>query len=161
MSESRILVILDNTVLTNFARVRSANLLFALWSGMVCTTPAAIAEYDVASAKGILPADIWRDLNILVLSEDEMKLASELTPDRLGSGERTCLATAILRQGMFASDDLVARRSAFQHGVAITGSLGVLIACVQRGLLLYSEGNRILAEMIAAGYHSPVSRLPS
>jgi len=153
------LVILDNTVLTNFARIGRADLVFALWPGAVCTVLPVSAEYQVAAAQGSLSPGAWHALPILALSDAELQLANELTPAQLGAGERACLAAAILRQGLFASDDFAARRSAAQHNVALTGTLGILVACVQRGLSSQAEANSLLTQMIAAGYRSPIARL--
>jgi predicted nucleic acid-binding protein len=77
----------------------------------------------------------------------------------LGAGERSCLAVAISRSGALASDDLLARRWARQHGVEVTGTVGILLACARRGYLAPEQANTLLAAMIAAGYRSPVESL--
>ena len=41
--------------------------------------------------------------------------------------------------------------------VQISGTLGVLFGCTQKNLLSLDQANRLLAEMIAFGYHSPIS----
>jgi predicted nucleic acid-binding protein len=77
----------------------------------------------------------------------------------LGSGERTCIAIAVHRQGLFASDDLDARREARARNVALTGTLGILIAQVKRNRLSLAEGNALLNALIGQNYRSPVTRL--
>lgn len=158
MTGARRLVLLDNTVLTNFALVGQDNLPTRLWSDAACTTTAAYGEYLAGTAVGILPADAWRDLIQVALNEREEAFAARLTT-QLGAGERSCLAVAISRSGALASDDLLARRWAREHGVEVTGTVGILLACVRRSYLTLEQANAFLAAMIAAGYRSPVERL--
>ena len=42
-----------------------------------------------------------------------------------------------------------------------SGTLGVLVRAVKRGILSAEEGNQLLGEMIGRGYRSPYSRLES
>jgi predicted nucleic acid-binding protein len=153
-------VLLDNTILTNFALVKRAELVTRLWRTAACTTAAVVAEYAVGVAEGLLPADAWTDLPVVELTDEEEAFAERLSP-RLGAGERTCLAVAHQRQGLFASDDLDARRAADQHRIPRTGSIGILVSCVRRGLLSRDEAESLLGEMIASGYRSPVDHLGS
>jgi predicted nucleic acid-binding protein len=152
------LIVLDNTVLTNFALVNSADLVMRLWPRAACMTPAASAEYGVGVSRGLLPSHAWTDLPVVTLTEEESNFASSLSP-RLGAGERTCLAVAVHRQGLFVSDDLDARRAAQWHGVPTTGTVGILVLCMRRGYLSHEQANALLAEMIALGYRSPVASL--
>lgn len=152
------IVALDNTVLTNFALVNGADLVYLLWPGKVCTTSAVHYEYQSAVEHGLLPEDCWNDLPVVELTQAESQLANNL-PGRLDSGERTCLALAITRPGLFASDDLKARQTAVSFNVPITGTIGILAACVQLGLITKDKGNNLLRRMIAAGYYSPFDNL--
>jgi predicted nucleic acid-binding protein len=148
-------VVLDNTVLSNFAAVRRADLVLRLWGEAVCTTPAAFAEYEAGVAGGMLSKDAWAGLSILTLSEEETGFAAGLS-SRLGAGERTCLAVARHRQGLLVSDDLDARKVARQFGVSTTGTIGILVVCVQHDLLSRDEANALLMDLVAAGYRSPI-----
>jgi predicted nucleic acid-binding protein len=109
-------------------------------------------------ASGLVPADLWADLTVITLTEEETALAASFST-RLGSGERSCLAAAVRRQGLLATDDLDARRIAQQQNVPLTGTLGILVLCVRRGYLSREEANGLLAEMIALGYYSPFDSL--
>ena len=151
-------VLLDNTVLTNFALVGRQDLVMRLWPRAACTTPSALDEYAAGAASGLLPADAWVGLPLVTLTESEATFAASLSP-RLGAGERTCLSVAFHRRGLLASDDWDARRAARQHGVPQTGTVGILVLCVQRGYLSRDQANALLAEMIALGYRSPVASL--
>jgi predicted nucleic acid-binding protein len=150
--------LLDNTILTNFALVDRAELVTQLWPTAACTTAAVVAEYAVGVAEGRLSADAWTDLPVVELTGEEVAFTEGLS-SRLGAGERACLAVALHRQGLLASDDLDARRAADQHRVPRTGSIGILVSCVRRGILSREEAESLLVEMIASGYRAPVDRL--
>ena len=94
----------------------------------------------------------------MTLKAEEQAFAGRLSP-RLGIGERSCIAIALHRQGLFVSDDANARREAQRHDVPVTGTIGILVLNVRHGNLTRAEGNTILALMIAQGYHSPVTVL--
>jgi predicted nucleic acid-binding protein len=151
-------VILDNTVLTNFALVGRADLVTHLWPTKACTTPPVLDEYRSGVASGLVPADFWADLTVITLTEEETDLAATFST-RLGSGERSCLAAAVCRQGLLATDDLDGRRIAQQQNVPLTGTIGILILCVRRGYLSREEANGLLGKMIAFGYYSPFDSL--
>jgi len=150
--------ILDNTVLSNFAATRRSNIVLRLWPGQVCTTPGVLLEYQNAVVLRNYPPDSWKNLPVLDLTEIEQAYTHSL-PTPLGPGERECIAVAIYRQGSFASDDGQARAFARARGIEISGTLGILLACSELGIVTFMEANRLLKKMIAAGYHSPVNDL--
>jgi predicted nucleic acid-binding protein len=151
-------VVLDNTVLTNLAVVDRADLVKRLWPKTACTTSAILDEYRAGAVSGLVPADAWVDLAVVTMSEEETALMASVST-RLAAGERSCLAVAVCRDGLLASDDLDARRIARKQNVALTGTVGILGLCVRRGCLLREEANGLLTEMIAVGYHSPVDSM--
>ena len=77
----------------------------------------------------------------------------------LDPGEASCLALAISRGLVLATDDLAARQLAQDRDVLLTGTVGILLALVRDGSLALTEANDILAKMIGLGYRSPVDRL--
>ena len=91
-------------------------------------------------------------------SANEQALYMELIAS-LGPGEAGCLALAIARKLTLASDDLAARRQAAQRGVPLTGTIGILIRLVREGHVPLAAANRILAQMIALDFRSPVENL--
>jgi predicted nucleic acid-binding protein len=152
-----LLVLLDNTVLSNFARVGRPDLVLRLWASAACTISSVLGEYEDGVALGILPAGAWASLPLVTLSADETTAAA--LPAGLGAGERTCLAVAVHRGGILATDDLRARKVAGQRGVTVIGTVGILGQLARRGHLARDEANALLAGMIATGYHGPVSTL--
>jgi len=77
----------------------------------------------------------------------------------LDAGESSCLALAISRGLIFATDDLAARRLARKNKVLLTGTLGILIALVRNNTLSLADANAMLSVMIRRHYRSPVDRL--
>ena len=77
----------------------------------------------------------------------------------LNAGEAQCLALTQSRQACLCSDDTAARRLAREHGVPVSGTLGALLALVERDELSLEEGERLLALMRRQGYRSPVVSL--
>lgn len=142
-----ILVLLDNTVLTNFALVNRPDLVLDLWDTNSATTPEVMTEYQAGVTSRGFPGDIWNSLLQLTPNSVERDFAELLSP-KLGSGERACLVIAVHRNGMLACDDAEARREARRFGLN-----------VRQGRLTLSEANAMLEEMIALGYRSPVPTL--
>lgn len=60
---------------------------------------------------------------------------------------------------IFLSDDKKARAIAKQHEVEVSGTLGVLIKCVDKNILSLSDANDLLKKMLHKGYRSPLSDL--
>ena len=150
--------LLDNTVLSNFAAVKRSDVVLRLWPGQVYTIPGVIKEYQQAVLTRNYAPDSWAELPVLELTAAENEYAHSL-PDPLGTGERECIAVAVYRQGSFVSDDSHARAVARSKGLALSGTLGILVACPDMGILTFSQANALLKKMIAAGYRSPISDL--
>jgi predicted nucleic acid-binding protein len=152
------LVLLDTTILTNFALVGLASLPRDLWGNRVSTTAEVLEEYRAGIKTTALPREDWKDLKTIILTSEEQVLGAKMFP-KLGRGERTCLVVAVVRGAMLATDDQLARRAAKYHRIELIGTVGILKASVQHRLLSQLEAQRKLEEMIAAGYYSPVLRL--
>ncbi len=151
-------VLLDNTVLSNLAQVDQMELVFHLWQERVVTTREVWREYEVAARVGKLPLHAWSDLTIVELTPQETDGAAAFAL-RLGAGERSCLAVAQARHGLLVSDDADTRHAAQQLGIPVSGTLGILALAVRRQLLSLDRANALLANMIAAGFRSPLSKL--
>ncbi|ACS34623.1 DUF3368 domain-containing protein, partial [Thermococcus gammatolerans] len=57
------------------------------------------------------------------------------------------------------SDDYDARKKARLLGIKVSGTIGLLVLGVKRGVLTLEEGNGLLEKMIEKGFYSPVKRL--
>ena len=102
------LILLDNTVLTNFALVDRPDLVLDLWGTNCATTTEVMVEYQAGIIGHGLPAHSWKNLTRLTLQPAEQSFADQLH-SQLGSGERSCIAIAVHRQGLFVCDDAYAR----------------------------------------------------
>jgi predicted nucleic acid-binding protein len=99
------IVVLDTTVLTNFGLIDRPDLITDLWSGIASTTPEVLNEYKAGVQVAGLPPNIWDSLTVITLTPSEIAMALSLA-HRLGAGERSCLAAAISRNALIATDDV-------------------------------------------------------
>ena len=151
-------VVLDNTVLVNFALAKRPDLALQTWPEAICTTPEVKEEYRQGVSSGVLPESAWSKLPVVELTAEEAGLAERLSA-QLGAGERSCLAVALHREGLFASDDADARGEARGRDIPVTGTIGILARAVRKHFVSLKEANALLTRMIDAGYHAPVRRL--
>lgn len=151
-------VIIDNTVLTNFALVGRPDIVLSLWPDSVATTPEVTAEYTTGIAVANLPSEAWIELPVVSLSNAEFAFSLSLS-HRLGAGERACLAVAVSQKILLATDDYDARKYAQRARLTVVGTIGILISTVQKGFIHLDEAQKLLDRMIAAGYRSPITRL--
>ncbi len=160
-------VILNTTVLSNFASVGALNLIKSLF-GMVYTTHEVHEEILRGISRGYqYLEDIDHEMSfdetgwlrvIAIRSNTEHRLMDDLLK-RLGMGESSCIAIAKSRKMIFLSDDRTARRIAKENGLRISGTIGILVRCVDKDIISFSESNVILTKMIEKGYRSPVNNL--
>jgi len=169
VSGARLVLVFDNTVLSNFAAVERISLLKEFYWEHAFTTLMVVDEIQrglhagyqhLQSVEEVLnPPHPTGWLRILPLeSVEEQALYIELITT-LGAGEASCLAVASAHGFVLATDDLAARRAATQRNVRLTGTIGILIRLVRAGHLPLAEANNILAQMIVLHYRSPVERL--
>jgi predicted nucleic acid-binding protein len=151
-------VLLDNTVLSNFAMVRRPDLVKQAFFEEVGTTEYAWQELLDGVALGKVPDTSWDWLVLVSLTAVEQVHFQSLAA-HMGRGEASCLAVARERGYRLATDDKDARRLSRQLGISLTGTVGILAILVKQAQVPLAEGDRLLHEMIAAGYHSPVVTL--
>lgn len=158
MSADRpLLYVVDNTVLSNYALINRPDLLrLALASGGT-TTAAVRREIEMGEVLSIVPQCDWRWLPVVELTEAEQALATLLLAN-ISIGEAECMAVAVKRSGIVVTDDRGARKQAMKYNVGMSGTLGVLKKLIDEGHLTASQADEHLAEMIAKGYYSPVTR---
>ena len=100
-------VLLDNTVLSNFAEVKRTDVVTSLWK-TCCTTQDAWREFQAGIAIGRLPKDAWKTLPVTELTDLELDLANRLS-NALGAGERSALRWRKI--GLVCLSRMTARRA--------------------------------------------------
>ena len=151
-------VLLDNTVLSNFSTIRRPDLIRAALVEQVGTTEQAFQEMLDGITLGKIPVCDWDWLDRVAIAHDE-RMQFETFHEHLGEGEASCLAVAKMRGYKLATDDRDARRLARQLGISLTGTIGILAILVKQDQLPLVEGDRLLHEMVASGYRSPLATL--
>jgi predicted nucleic acid-binding protein len=151
-------VIVDNTVLSNFASVGRLDLLAEGLGGLGATTEAVLREFRSGIEKGHLAQASLGWLPVLPLTAEEATTCRVISL-RLGAGEASCLAAAQHRGLCVATDDGDARRYARQTGVPVSGTVGILVSLVTHRHTTLGEANVLLAQMAKTGYRSPLSDL--
>ena len=153
-----LLYVVDNTVLSNFARIRRPDLLKLAVAPDALIPPAVRRERDLGESLGVIPRLNWQWLPVATLDNVEQARAEALR-GWLDAGEAECLALAMNRNGVILTDDRAARRQATLRGVVMSGTLGVLSKLIRDGRLSLTEADEYLAAMIAQGFRSPVKSL--
>lgn len=159
-------VVLDATVLSNYASSGSVGWLIELLSQPV-VVPAVRDELEAGQAHGhaFLAAAIellGDDLSLLDVTDDPQEGLPERSVLRaeLDPGEADSLRCAIAHDGTLATDDLAARRLAGKHDVPVTGSVGLLVVGIERGVIDVTTANEWLDTWRAErGYYAPVERV--
>lgn len=151
-----VVVLLDSTVLSNFAYVQRPDLLCTALGEIAATTPMVMTELRTGETQGKVPGCDWSWLPVVELTAEEQRLTAEFSL-QLDPGEAECLAVAQVREGRILSDDLAARRCADQRGIEVSGTLGVLLLLVNQCYLDLDEADKLLRTMVEHGYHSPVA----
>jgi predicted nucleic acid-binding protein len=95
----------------------------------------------------------WLHLTSLE-SDEEISFFSRL-PSALHRGEASCLAIAFLRGWAFLTDDARARSVVREFKLLVSGTLGILIKSVEKGILSLAEADNILNRMIKVGGRIP------
>ncbi|HEX9945704.1 MAG TPA: DUF3368 domain-containing protein [Thermoanaerobaculia bacterium] len=150
-------ILADTTVLNNFAQIRRPDLLRRAFPRLVAPS-VVLKELSAGERLGVVPSCDWSWVKTTELTKVEQSRRTELRRD-LQAGEAACIAVAEIRGGLVLTDDADARRLAAALKVEISGTIGVLIKLVRREILTLEQGDRLLAEMIARGYRSPVRSL--
>jgi len=153
------MILLDNTVLSNFALAEELLLLKEFWQGAGATTVQVVAEFDAGVTRGLFNPPDFSWLKILDFENEIEKSMFTRLNQRLGAGETSCLTLAILRRYNFLSDDMMVRKMAYREGVRISGSIGVLIALIKMERIALATGNNVLLKFIRHGYFSPKDKL--
>jgi predicted nucleic acid-binding protein len=164
-ADSRGDLFFDAVTLSNFALIGRLDILVARYGARGRVGPEVLDELLDGIAAGydrLGDVETALDAGSLAdappLSAEERRIYRELLRT-LAPGEASCIARAISRGGVVVTDDRAARASAREHGVACTGTVGILKACCVDGTLRPSEADSILEAMVEGGYYGPVRRI--
>jgi predicted nucleic acid-binding protein len=153
------MILINNTVLSNFALVKELEILtFSLKDIFPVTTPQVLDEFQSGVQKGIFQTANLQWIEIIQLSRRE-RHRYQILNERFGSGEASCIAVAMERHLALATDDMKARKLLQQFGEIVIGTLWILIRLINQNTLSIGEGDIILERMIQKGYFSPVKSL--
>lgn len=151
----------DTSVLINFCTVGRLGLLVR------CVPPPRYLVADVrdeledVNSRRLVDRMIRRrELLLIAATETERTTCDRGTPS-LDAGERATLAAAVARGWSVAVDERLGRQAAARRvGTGrVTGTVGILRAAVDGGLVSPRTGDVLLTRMIRAGYYSPVAAL--
>jgi predicted nucleic acid-binding protein len=153
-----VISLLDNTVLSNFAAIERPDLLRTAFGSELATSQQAFDELQAGVRLGKLPSLDWSWLPVWSVEEVEVPHYHRLL-SRLNAGEAACLAIALNRNCRILTDDRDAREFARHLKIPLSGTLGVLVRLIDIGSLGLDEADAFQAQMISAGYRSPVTSL--
>jgi predicted nucleic acid-binding protein len=152
------LVLLDNTVLSNFANIQRPALIRKALGDSAATVQEVIDELNVGVERGAIPDVDWSWLPIISMTDDERHAYRTLLK-RLNEGEASCLIVASARGGRVLTDDRDARKIAMEMQISVSGTLGILVLLVDLGHISMQEADELLKLMIEKGYFSPIRSL--
>lgn len=165
-TENRSAIVLDTTVLSNFALIGQFQLLERLYAGRACATLMVAEEIHRGIEAGYRALEVIESalgpagwLSVVAIQADDEHVSYVSLLASLGAGEASCLAVARSRDMILATDDRAARREAAQLGVPVTGTLGMLVRLVREGHVSLMHANDLLSQMIQQGYRSPIEQL--
>lgn len=151
------MVLVDNTVISNFVKVNRLDLLQVFKE--IFVTSDVLEEFKFGVKRGVLPeVELEPSFKVLNLNESEVELYESLRR-KLGKGEASSLVIAKNRGMKLLTDDLDARKTANILGIPVSGTIGVLMHCIKKKSLTLEEGNNILKDMVLKGYYSPIECL--
>jgi len=153
------MILVDNTVLSNFALVNELPLLKQFCKGLGATSEYVLSEFEKGVQEGYFKNPDFPWLTKLDLNTEIERNLFAFLSQRLGTGEASCLVLAIQRKYDFLSDDLMVRKMALREGIRVSGSIGVLIELIYKNVITLERGNELLKGFINKGFFSPVERL--
>lgn len=154
-------VFLDATVLSNFASSEAVE-----WLAELLERPAVVLAVAGEIERGrdhghrFLADAIDRldaEISLVATSGGEKTSGASGIRESLDAGEAESLLLAIERDGALATDDLAARRLASEHGVPVTGSVGLLVLGIERDTVTVTTADEWLNTWEEKrGYYAPV-----
>lgn len=153
------MIVIDNTVLSNFARTEHLQLLELFCCSRGLIVQAVREEFQRGISRGLFPETDLSWMNQTNITDPKEIYLSQRYRLELGKGESDCLAIAVCRNHELLTDDRKARQIGFREQIRVSGSVGVLGSLVRRSTISLLEGNQVLKEFINEGYFSPLEEL--
>ena len=153
------MIVIDNTVLSNFARTNHLQLLELFCRSRGLIVQAVREEFQRGINRGLFPETDLSWINQIDITDPKEIYFSQRYGFELGKGESECLAIAVCRNHELLTDDRKARQIGFREQIRVSGSVGVLGSLIRRSTISLLEGNQVLKEFINAGYFSPAEKL--
>lgn len=149
--------VLDTSVLSNFAHVDGVELLEGL--SRVATVARVESELEAGTqTHPYLEDALWvlgDGIPVVTPGTASRRIEAELV-ETVDPGEAQVIAVAEAANGTVVTDDWDARTTASQRGVTVTGSIGLLVRFVERGLVRTDAADQWLKRWIdEAGFRSP------
>jgi predicted nucleic acid-binding protein len=158
-------VVFDTCVISNFALAEALGVIEDLYRGRAHMPEFVAVEImrgiqagnaRLAAVPKAVRAGWLKETGLRSRAE---KALFESLSRSLGWGEAAAIAVAKGRGLHFASDDKVARAEAVRLGVPVTGTAGILVKAVRRGVCDARAADFYLEKMIASGFFSPVGSI--
>jgi predicted nucleic acid-binding protein len=149
--------VLNTTVPSNYAFIDRIELLEVL--PRVCAVPSV--RQELSDGKGDHPylQTAYQAMGDTIPVVDIDAECADLTTTfetRLDPGEAEALAVAVQYDGILVTDDGPARSFAAEHGVHVTGSIGILLRSIEQDCIDISTADTWLKEWIdEADYRAP------
>lgn len=154
-------IVFNNTVLVNFSKLNNWELIEKLFNEILITSQVFEEVKDGIEAGYDFMSEVTKRIEtkfikIVQFPSDKILLFEKLL-ENLDYGEASCIAYCFDRESIFFTDDFSARRKSKEYSINISGTLGILIMCINKHILLIKEANDILRIIIDNGYRSPIS----
>jgi len=154
-------LVVDATVLINFARVERLELLDQLETEIWCpqeiweqTVVKTWSDYDVESEMRTLYRDGTMKVKEVNNPEQLQLMATFLK--RMDEGEADALALAVTNELPVVTDDRACRNVADEYDLNYTGTIGLLFSLVKKNAIALEQGAQIHEQMKEEAFYSPI-----
>lgn len=155
--------VFDTVVISNFVFADSLALLEKRYTAKGVLTHEVYGELlvgierhpELKQVDTLFPNDAF---NLISLSRQEMASYQKLLLF-LDLGEASTIAYAKNHNCIVVTDDRAARNQCADINIPVTGTIGILKACVQDSIIDPKQADSILDRMMAQGFCSPVRNI--
>lgn len=157
--------IFDTVVLSNFFLADAEALLQKRYKSKAIITSEIYAELIAGiqqhpSLKKIDSLLTDGSFELIALTREELSACQQLLTF-LDLGEASAISYAQQHNYIVVTDDRAARNYCARVNIPVTGTIGILKACIQDKLIPLEDADSILNKMITVGFYSPVQSISS